>query len=331
MLHAIPHLEGLGRHLPAVRTTLPGVAQSYLGRIFADHRLLLKSGKVDFAHQHTMLSDTSIGLLRYGTEVEVVAPALDFYLLQMTLGGEVGVRTSQFERTLGAGSVFVMNPGVTYRKHWSRDARQLMIKIPRQRLESRAAEKAGGGSGTSIVFANQVHPFSGAMMPLLRLIDYLCRDLSDDDGLLRDEYIRRQMEDALLGGILASVPHVQGRAVGQIASGAIPHYLRRGENHLRDNAFRSIKMSELTRIAEVSERTLQDAFLRFRGKTPGQFARELRLDLVRQALMAQAGCDDNVTKVALQFGFAHLGRFSRSYAERFGEFPSATLQRKRTH
>ena len=90
---------------------------------------------------------------------------------------------------------------------------------------------------------------------------------------------------------------------------------------------RVVHISEMTSLTGVSERTLQDGFSRFRGKTPGQFARELRLDLVRHALMEQQD-NDNVTKVALRFGFTHLGRFSRSYADRFGEYPSETLQRE---
>lgn len=320
VLHALPHLEGFDRRLPAVRTTRPDFARSYLGQIFADHRLVQSAGAVDFVHQHTKLDEASIGLLRYGADVEVIAPALDFYLLQITLGGEVEMQSSQFDLTLSPGSLFVMNPGVAYRKRWARDAQQLMIKIPRQRLASRAANEGGTPS-----FERKAYPLNGKMLPLLRLIDYLCRDLSDDNGLLRDARMRSDLEDALLGGLLAAVPHTPPVLA---TSGAIPHYLRRAEDHLRGNATRNVRMPELTLISGVSERTLQDAFGKFRGKTPGQFARELRLDLVRQALMQQGG---SVTEAALRFGFTHLGRFARSYADRFGENPSETLQRRQAH
>ena len=274
MFHAIPHLDGFDRCLPAIRTTKPDFARSHLGQIFADHRLVPKSGVVDFSHQYTRLCDASIGLLRYGSDVEVIAPALDFYLLQMTLSGEIAMRSSQFDLTLGPGTVFVTNPGVAYRKYWSRDARQLMIKIPRLRLENRAAELGGEEPGISVVFANRAHPFDGDVRPLLRLVDYLCRDLSDDNGLLRDMHMRRGAEDTLVGALLATVPHERRTHARQRISGAIPHYLRRAENHLRDNAFRVVRMSEMTALTGVSERTLQDGFLRFRGKTPGQFARD---------------------------------------------------------
>ena len=135
------HFGDIDRLLPATRTTRPDIARSHLAAIFADHDLRLAAGRLDFSHQQARLSDAAIGLLRYGTEVEVIAPALDCYVAQLTLEGEVAFRTDRFETRLTAGTLFVMNPGLRYRKTWSRDARQLMIKIPRERLCSHAGRK----------------------------------------------------------------------------------------------------------------------------------------------------------------------------------------------
>jgi AraC-like DNA-binding protein len=58
--------------------------------------------------------------------------------------------------------------------------------------------------------------------------------------------------------------------------------------------------------------------------------------LLRQARLAQARSElaaprpgTTVTRVALDCGFTHLGRFSQEYVRRFGERPSETLQRAR--
>ncbi|MGE6473330.1 helix-turn-helix domain-containing protein [Serratia proteamaculans] len=36
----------------------------------------------------------------------------------------------------------------------------------------------------------------------------------------------------------------------------------------------------------------------------------------------------NVTELAMDFGFLHLGRFSENYRKQFGELPSDTLKRR---
>jgi len=156
MAYDLPNLRELDRLLPATRTTRPEFARSHLAAIFADHDLRLAAGRVDFSHRQATLHDTSLGLLRYGTEVEIVAPALDFYVAQLTLEGEVAFRTERFEVSLKSGTFFVMNPGVRYRKTWSRDAYQLMIKIPRQRLTAHAARP--------IRFATRVSPIDRPMV-----------------------------------------------------------------------------------------------------------------------------------------------------------------------
>lgn len=46
----------------------------------------------------------------------------------------------------------------------------------------------------------------------------------------------------------------------------------------------------------------------------------------REALL-HAYADTRVTDVALDAGYAHLGRFAADYWHRYGEAPSATLKR----
>jgi TolB-like protein len=73
---------------------------------------------------------------------------------------------------------------------------------------------------------------------------------------------------------------------------------------------------------------LQKHFRHFLGRSPVAVLRDLRLDLVRHALLERGG-DETIAVLATRCGFDHLGRLSTWYRERFGESPSATRARGR--
>jgi AraC-like DNA-binding protein len=87
-------------------------------------------------------------------------------------------------------------------------------------------------------------------------------------------------------------------------------------------------VTDLCRVAAVSERTLEYAFKEIMGLTPVTYLTRLRLHRVRQALLAAPQGATTVTTEALNWGFWHFGEFSRAYKECFGELPSETLRRK---
>jgi transcriptional regulator GlxA family with amidase domain len=87
-------------------------------------------------------------------------------------------------------------------------------------------------------------------------------------------------------------------------------------------------VSDLCRVAAVSERTLENAFKEVMGLTPMTYLVRLRLHRVRQALLAATHGSTTVSAEALNWGFWHFGEFSRAYKQCFGELPSDTLRRK---
>jgi AraC-like DNA-binding protein len=147
---------------------------------------------------------------------------------------------------------------------------------------------------------------------------------------------------------LLSRPRARDRAAEQIietlieileAAGALPQErdrateaaerkVRDAEVFMRAHYDDIVSMAEVARAANVSARTLQVAFASARGHSPREALTGIRLDAAR-ARLAAPGAADTVSAVALECGFTHLGRFSVSYRARFGESPSATLERAR--
>ena len=87
-------------------------------------------------------------------------------------------------------------------------------------------------------------------------------------------------------------------------------------------------VTDLCKMAAVSERTLEYAFKEIMGLTPVTYLTRVRLHRVRQALLAAIPGTTTVSVEALNWGFWHFGEFSRAYKDCFGELPSETLRRK---
>lgn len=101
------------------------------------------------------------------------------------------------------------------------------------------------------------------------------------------------------------------------------HIISRMHDLAHDNPHCPRTVAEVTVELGVSRRKLQNACRDVLDVTPVQYLRALRLSEVRRAIPDA----QSVTDAAMQFGFWHLGYFSRDYKAMFGETPSRTLQR----
>ena len=72
-----------------------------------------------------------------------------------------------------------------------------------------------------------------------------------------------------------------------------------------------------------SEMCIRDSF----GMGPMHYLWLRRMHLARRALLGADPQATTVTKVATDYGFWELGRFSVDYRMLFGELPSASLHR----
>ena len=95
--------------------------------------------------------------------------------------------------------------------------------------------------------------------------------------------------------------------------------------YAHEHAHLPITTTDLAQVANISLRALQGAFVRILDTTPNAYLRQLRLDRIHDELTRAEPASTTVADVAKRWGFAHAGRFSAAYAERFGCYPSETL------
>ncbi len=101
--------------------------------------------------------------------------------------------------------------------------------------------------------------------------------------------------------------------------------VRACETYMRENLDKSLTLLDLSRYCGLRSRSLICAFEAMTGFSPMDYLKRLRLSAVRRALLRSDRSNTLVMNVAMDWGFWHMGHFSKDYRAMFGESPSQTL------
>jgi AraC-like DNA-binding protein len=142
------------------------------------------------------------------------------------------------------------------------------------------------------------------------------------------------------GSDRGALPHIEARLIAELAGVLLRQdavarvkpvtvkRLRDVEDWIESHLAQPITLGRLSEVAGVGERALCKAFEARRGMSPMRYVTERRL-AAAHARLSTTGAARDVTEVAGELGFTHLGRFATAYREVFGESPSETLRRRR--
>lgn len=170
-----------------------------------------------------------------------------------------------------------------------------------------------------------IHPARSPAGAMLRTILPLVDLAGADESTLRlvgiDDMLYR-----LIALLLA--PEALGEAFRPQRESRPAAAVRRVTDHILAHLPGPIGLTDLERVSGLSSRSLQLAFRRVHGTSPGGWIRERRLLMARERLENPAPAD-TVTAIAIASGFVRPGSFAAAYSARFGEPPSKTLARHR--
>jgi len=145
---------------------------------------------------------------------------------------------------------------------------------------------------------------------------------TEDSPSFQDERALKQLRDEVLIEWLEALP-------AQVDTSELPRVTARKK--LVDRACElmltstdePLSMLEVCQRVGASRRKLNYCFQDVLGSNPVKYLRAVRLNGVRRDLRAG---QLSVQDVAANWGFWHMGQFSRDYKQQFGELPSATLR-----
>jgi AraC family ethanolamine operon transcriptional activator len=126
------------------------------------------------------------------------------------------------------------------------------------------------------------------------------------------------------------------RVVGEIPNGE-PHrdgrprisrieIIRRCKELLDEQEGKPVSVSEMTKIARVSERTLETAFKEYFDEGPRRYMQLRHLKQIHCALRASHIDEKTVTEILTDHEEYEFGRFAGHYHRLYGELPSQTLR-----
>jgi AraC-like DNA-binding protein len=202
----------------------------------------------------------------------------------------------------------------------------LHIRISRDLVEDELAAMLGHPADGPVRFDTTVHlretPASGIGV----LAEELAAQMLAGHELLTHPLLQLRQVRTLTAACLLAQPHNFSSALLLGQPPLRPRTLRRAMQFIAENLTETLTLDDLARSAGCSGRTLNSAFREHLDATPMTYLRNLRLERVRDELLAG---DDPIGTVAYRWGFTHLGRFAGAYAHRFGELPSETVARGR--
>lgn len=115
----------------------------------------------------------------------------------------------------------------------------------------------------------------------------------------------------------------RGHAIGSAGAVAV---FRKARAIAEAEEGEPLGVADLAARTGVPPEVLRDAFMKVVGVGPGNWLRSRRLDGARRDLLQARRTGATVSEIATKWGFWHFGRFAATYAEYFGEAPSATAR-----
>ena len=158
---------------------------------------------------------------------------------------------------------------------------------------------------------------------LLRSVARTWSDLNNKTDV--STIIMKEREDDLLASFV--MYSYEDRNVGGSFKGISPYHLRLAEEFICENLSNPITRDQLAEVSSCSIRTLSRSFEKKYGTGPIAFIKQRRLDAAYLDLLSAKPDTTTVTKVAINYGFAHTGKFAIEYGKAFGESPSTSLAR----
>ncbi|WP_374475409.1 AraC family transcriptional regulator [Zoogloea sp.] len=301
----------------------PFEVSDFVNRHVGSHELRMSRHHDSSASlQHRKVGALNLCRLSYGTQARIVSEGLpDIYHVQFILRGHCRYELWRDSLSLPAGHVLVINPDDPVDLTYSEDCEKFIVKIPTGMLNDACEEHRWFKPNERIKF-NQVPYKFAELDSLIQLLTIVCQEA--ESGLATPQMLQHYNR-VVSGKLMTMLKHnvcMETPAAHSVCFDRLVQYI---DERIKDN----LTAESLAAYSRMSLRSLYLLFERHARTTPKNYIRQKKLERVHSTLMDTTQNIHNVTAIALDYGFTHLGRFSELYKSTFGMLPSESLRRHR--
>lgn len=301
----------------------PYEVSDYVNQHVGGHRMQLSRLKGEQAElRHRKLGQVDLCHINYGAQARILSDGLaDIYHLQFILQGHCNYELRGDDQTLGPGDLLLINPGDPIDLTYSEDCDKFILKIPTPLMNEVCVEHRWLQPEGGVRFDPVAYRFE-EIAGLAQLLSLMCMESESGFGTSQ---IHNHYNRVVASRLLTQCRHNMRLEVPSITSVTF----ERLAQYVDENIKRDITAEDLAQQARMSQRSLYLLFERHAKLTPLCYIRRRKLECVRATLLDASVPAPNVTAVALDYGFTHLGRFSEAYKTLFGVLPSEDFKKRR--
>ena len=303
-------------------------AQNLMSSICGDHRLeTTYRNTLDFQYDGLRLPNKhmTIGCIQYGANVAINISQLKAYSISLPLNGKqsLNIRGEHYQSDQSNGLIVSNNDFQDL--FIDKDCKKLQVVIPEQSMQLVLSDLLNHPVHESIIFNPNMDlaldQMIGAWWSNIQNFMLVKSQYTDFYGL---RMFSEDYENFLIKALLLSQENNFSEALRNLSSQEVPLFIRNVKKFMIDHAHEMLSIEMILQVAGVSKSKLYDQFQYHYGMSLLVFLKKHRLQKVYKILSSSQQQDISISKVAYDWGFSHLSRFSQEYREEFGENPSET-------
>lgn len=306
-------------------------AASWMTKVCGPHRLdVLSKNSIHFKHTARLLQAATVGYIEYGTDVTIGVGAeciLESYSIELPIQGRQRLESRHGTIWSDHQNGIILSPNASQELYISGNCKKIQVAIPRSLMRTHLEALLHRPVKDDIQFLPTISSEQGASAGWWRTARHFTEEACRADSFMENSALALEIESALVKGLILTQPNNYSADLEKTLYLNLPSYVQLAINYIHLHAREDIKLNEVIACSGVSRLKLFGGFKKYIGLPPMFYIRHYRLGEIRKAII-QDRSNSPISRIAMDWGYTHLGRFSSDYRKIFGECPSHTAKRR---